>query len=174
MQIKVLGCIRYCKEWLKHVENYTPKLIKRNKEKIKIVFFLKKFQHNVFKSEVYRTLEIFALFPDIDFYIKPHTRDMAFPSNLKVENIHIDTESSSSSLINMADVIFFYGGTSIVLEAISKKKFTVCLDYLDSNKNIYEYFEACNIFRCRDDLCLFLESDIKKKIEKKKFLEKRF
>ena len=129
------------------------------------MFFSKKFQQNVFKSEVYRTLEIFALYPNIEFYIKPHTRGMVFPSKLKAANVHIDIESSSSSLINMADVIFFYGGTSIILEAISKKKLTVCLDYLDSNKNIFELFEACKIFKCRDDLCCFLDSNITKVIK---------
>ena len=121
LQIKVLGSIRYCKEWLNHVENFSPKILNKNNEKVKVVFFLKKFQQNVFKSEVYRTLEIFALYPNIEFYIKPHTRGMVFPSKLKAANVHIDIESSSSSLINMADVIFFYGGTSIYLKQYQKK-----------------------------------------------------
>ena len=103
---------------------------------------MKKFQHNVFKDEVYRTIELFASFPKIDFYIKPHTRGMKFSSQIDAPNINIDYESSSSYLINMADVVFFYGGTSIILEAIAKKKLTVCLDYLDSNLNVYDYFNV--------------------------------
>ena len=39
------------------------------------------------------------------------------------------------------------------------------MDYLDSNKNIFEHFEACKIFKCRDDLCFFLDSNITKEIK---------
>ena len=120
-KIKVLGSIRYCKEWLKHVDIFTNKIVKNKTDKIKIVFFMKKFVHNVFKDEVYRTIELFASFPNIDFYIKPHTRGMIFSSKIKAPNVHIEYDSTSSFLINMADVVFFYGGTSIILEAITKK-----------------------------------------------------
>ena len=159
-KIKVLGSIRYCREWLDHVESFTPKIVKKDTGRIKVVFFMKKFKHNVFKDEVYRTIELFASFPNIDFYIKPHTRGMVLPSKMNAPNVHICNESYSSSLIDIADVIFFYGGTSIILEALAKKKFTVCLDYLDANKNIYDHFNACKVFKCRDDLYLFLDSDI--------------
>ena len=167
-RIRTMGSIRYCKEWLDHVENYTPKLLNNKNDKLKIVFFMKKFEHNVFIDEVYRTLKIFASFPNIEFYIKPHTRGMIFKSKIDAPNIYIDYESSSSYLINMADVIFFYGGTSIILEALTKKKLTVCLDYLDTNINIFDYYNACQILRCRDDLCFFLDSNISNDMEKNK------
>lgn len=167
-KIKVMGSIRYCKEWLDHVESFTPKVIKKSTNKIKVVFFMKKFVHNVFKDEVYRTIKLFASYPNIDFHIKPHTRGMIFSSNVNAPNIHIDYDSSSSYLIDMADVVFFYGGTSIILEAITKKKLTVCLDYLDTNINVYDHFDACQVLKCRDDLCLFLESDILNKIKNSK------
>ena len=168
-KIKVLGSIRYCKEWLTHIENFTTKFLKKKKDNIKIVFFMKKFQHNVFKNEIYRTIKIFTMFPNIDFYIKPHTRGMKFSSKYSAPNIHIDYDSSSSFLINMADVIFFHGGTSIILEALAKKKLIVCLDYLDSNINIYDHYDACQVLRCIDDLCFFLSSDIPNKIKNNKY-----
>lgn len=163
-KLVVLGSIRYCKEWLKHVDKFTKSVVNEKTGKIKVVFFMKKFVHNVFKDEVYRTIELFAAFPKIDFYIKPHTRGMKFSSKINAPNIHIDNESSSSYLINMADVVFFYGGTSIILESIAKKKFTVCLDYLDTNLNVYDHFNACKVLKCRDDLSFFLNSDIPKKL----------
>ena len=165
-RIIVLGSIRYCKEWLNHVEIFTPKIVKKNTGKIKVVFFMKKFAHNVFKEEVYRTLDVFASFPDIDFYIKPHTRGMQFSSKTNAPNIHIVNDSESSSLINMADVIFFFGGTGIILESLAREKLTVCIDYLDSNINAFEYFNACHNLRCRDDLCFFLDSLIAGKTNK--------
>ena len=116
---------------------------------------MKKFTENVFKEEVYRTVQIFKSFTNIDFYIKPHTRGMQFFSKINAENIHIIYDNSSTELINMADVILFYGGTGIILEALSKKKLVACLDYLDCNRNIYEYFNACHNLRCRDDLYYF-------------------
>jgi len=164
----VLGSIRYCQDWLRHVDIFTNKVIKNDEGKIKVVFFMKKFVHNVFKDEVHRTLELFVSFPNIDFYIKPHTRGMIFSSKINAPNIHIDYDSSSSFLINMADVVFFYGGTSIILEALAKKKLTVCLDYLDANINVYDHFGACQTLKCRDDLCFFLDSDILNKIENNK------
>ena len=165
-RVKVLGGIRYCQDWLNHVDIFTPKIEKKNEDKIKVVFFMKKFAHNVFKDEVYRTIKLFASFPKIDFYIKPHTRGMTFSSKVNAPNIHIDYDSSSSSLIDMADVVFFYGGTSIILEALAKKKLTVCIDYLDCNRNLYDYFNACHTLKCRDDLCFFLDSIIAGKVNR--------
>ena len=89
----------------------------------------------------------FSSFPDIDFYIKPHTRGMQYSSKIDAPNIRIVNEESSSFLINMADVIFFHGGTGIILESLAKKKLTACIDYLDSNRNVYEYFNACHTLR---------------------------
>ena len=156
----VLGSIRYCQEWLNHVDIFTPKPEKKNRDKIKAVFFMRKFSYNVFKDEVHRTLDLFSSFPDIDFYIKPHTRGMQYSSKIDAPNIRIVNEESSSFLINMADVIFFHGGTGIMLESLAKKKLTACIDYLDSNRNVYEYFNACHTLRCRDELCFFLDSII--------------
>ena len=163
-RLLVLGSIRYCSEWLKHVDDFNPKLIKKDQDKIKVVFFMKKFAHNVFSEEVYRTLDLFKSYPDIDFYIVPHTRGMSFSLKNSSSNIHIDDHSTSTTLINMADVILFYGGTSIVLEPMVKKKLIACIDYLDCNRNIYEYHNACHVLKCRDDLCFFLDLVLKNKI----------
>ena len=120
-RIAVLGSLRYSSEWIKHIDEFTPRLIKKNNNKKNVVLFMKKFTENVFKEEVYRTVQIFKSFTNIDFYIKPHTRGMQFFSKINAENIHIIYDNSSTELINMADVILFYGGTGIILEALSKK-----------------------------------------------------
>ena len=119
---------------------------------------MKKYSHNVFKEEVQRTIEVFKSFSDIDFYLKPHTRGMKFSSKIKSDNIHITNNETSSELINIADAVLFYGGTSIILEALAKEKIVACIDYLDCNRNIFEYFNSCHNLRCRDDLCFFLNS----------------
>jgi hypothetical protein len=157
-RLLVLGSIRFCPEWLTHVNKFTPINKNNNLSKKKVVLFMKKFSHNVFKEEVYRTLEIFKSFSDIDFYVKPHTRGMKFFSKIQSDNIHINYDETSSELINIADAVLFYGGTSIILEALAKEKIVACIDYLDCNRNIFEYFNSCHNLRCRDDLCFFLNS----------------
>jgi hypothetical protein len=79
-------------------------------------------------------------------------------------NIHINNHSTSTTLINMADVILFYGGTSIVIEPMVKKKLIACIDYLDCNRNVFEYHNVCHVLKCRDDLCFFLDLVLKNKI----------
>ncbi len=157
-RLLVLGSIRYCPEWLTHVNKFTPIHKKNNSTKKKVVLFMKKYSHNVFKEEVQRTIEVFKSFSDIDFYLKPHTRGMKFSSKIKSDNIHITNNETSSELINIADAVLFYGGTSIILEALAKEKIVACIDYLDCNRNIFEYFNSCHNLRCRDDLCFFLNS----------------
>ena len=121
-RLLVLGSLRYSPDWIKHIDDFTPQLKKKNTNKKSVVFFMKKFTENVFKDEVHRTIEVFKSFPEIDFYIKPHTRGMQFFSKISADNVHISYDHTSSELINMADVILFYGGTGIILEALSKKK----------------------------------------------------
>ena len=75
----------------------------------------------------------------------------------KKNNVSMESETSSE-LINIADAVLFYGGTSIILEALAKEKIVACIDYLDCNRNIFEYFKSCHNLRCRDDLCFFLNS----------------
>lgn len=164
-KVKVLGSLRYCPEWLEHIDKFSPEVVKK-RDKIKAVFFMKKFAHNVFIEEVYRTIKVFSSYPDIDFYIVPHSRGMKFSMKNKAPNIFINENLTSSALINLADVIFFYGGTSIVIEPIVKKKMLVCIDYLDSNINIFTYYKACHVLKCRDDLYFFLDSIIQKKAKK--------
>ena len=163
-KIKVLGSLRYSPEWLEHVDKFSPKIIKK-KERMKAVFFMKKFVHNVFVDEVLRTFEVFASYPDIDFYIVPHTRGMKFSIKKNYSNIYVNKDLSSTSLIKMADVVFFYGGTSIVLEPLVRKKLVACIDYLDCNVNLFDKYKACHVLRCRDDLYFFLNSMMENKAE---------
>ena len=83
---------------------------------------------------------------------------MNFSTKSNANNIHIVNDQTSSYLIDMCDVVLFYGGTSIILEAIAKKKLIACVDYLDANINVFDYFKACHSLRCRDDLSIFLDS----------------
>ena len=163
-KLKVLGSLRYSPEWLEHVDKFSHSIIDK-KNRIKAVFFMKKFVHNVFVDEVLRTFEIFASYPNIDFYIVPHTRGMKFSMKKNYSNIYINQNLSSASLIKMADVIFFYGGTSIVIEPLVRKKLLACIDYLDCNVNIFDKYKACHVLRCRDDLYYFLDTFMENKAE---------
>ena len=51
-RIAVLGSLRYSSEWIKHIDEFTPRLIKKNNNKKNVVLFMKKFTENVFKEEV--------------------------------------------------------------------------------------------------------------------------
>ena len=39
-RIAVLGSLRYSSEWIKHIDEFTPRLIKKNNNKKKTLFFL--------------------------------------------------------------------------------------------------------------------------------------
>ena len=54
----------------------------------------------------------------------------------------------------MADVICSMEEQVLFLKPF-QKKLVACLDYLDCNRNIYEYFNACHNLRCRDDFIIF-------------------
>lgn len=151
----VLGSLRYSHEWLDHIDAYSNPVLAKDSRRPMVVFFMKKFIHNVFVDEVFRTIQVFAEHPEIDFYIKPHTRGQTARGiglTKQYDNIYIAEDESSSSLIRRSDLILFYGGTSIILEALMRGKSVACIDYLDCNRNIYDYYAACSILRSRDDL----------------------
>ena len=152
---RVLGSLRYSDEWLRQMDVYAKPFLAKNSKRPMVSFFMKKFQHNVFVDEVFRTIQIFAAHSEIDFYIKPHTRGQTARGiglTKQYDNIYIAEDESSTSLIHRSDLILFYGGTSIILEALARGKVVACIDYLDCNRNIYEFYEACSILKSRDDL----------------------
>lgn len=152
---RVLGSLRYSDEWLEHIDVYASPFLAKDSRRPMVVFFMKKFIHNVFVDEVFRTIQVFAEHPEIDFYIKPHTRGQTARGiglTKQYDNIYIAEDESSSSLIRRSDLILFYGATSIILEALVRGKSVACIDYLDCNRNIYDYYEACSILKSRDHL----------------------
>lgn len=152
---RVLGSLRYSDEWLRQMDVYAKPFLAKNSRRPMVSFFMKKFKHNVFLDEVFRTIQIFAEHSEIDFYIKPHTRGQTARGiglTKQYDNIYIAEDESSTSLIHRSDLILFYGGTSIILEALARGKVVACIDYLDCNRNVYEFYEVCSILKSRDDL----------------------
>jgi hypothetical protein len=166
---RILGSIRYAPEWLKHTERFSRPVDGDTEKRKTVVFFTKKQEHNVWMDEFWRTLTFLGEFPEIRVLVKPHTRGMKLSRRRGrlPGNVRIVDDAASGALIDAADAILFYGGTSIVLEALMKGKVVACVDYLDANRNVYEYLGACHVTRCRDELKQFLEAVVKQEAEPK-------
>jgi hypothetical protein len=149
-KVEILGSIRYCPEWIAIRERlYAP--YQRISEKVKLVFFLSRPETNTFWDEVLRTIDFIAQFPGLEIVVKPHTRDFTFQAEESGKNVEFERDTPSSALIDWADVVMVWG-SSIALEAFVKRKKVLVLDYVNGNRNIYEYLNAGWVLRCRDDL----------------------
>lgn len=152
---KALGSIRYSPNWLKKRESYV-KPYSNDTEKIKTVFFLSHPVSNVNWGEVERIYEFFVNYPQYYVVVKHHTRDKAIQDQARFQHLKFVDDINSSSLINWADVVFFWN-TSVAIEGYIKNKKMVCLSYVSCNKNLYELFDAGIVVKCRDDLHEFLQ-----------------
>jgi len=163
--IKILGSPRYNEEWLKILSGLTPDYNNENaKDKLKIVFFLRKPDNPVFWDEVERTIDIIAQFKEIYLVVKTHTGGVDRGSSdifnkkhpgLDKSKIHslkfVYDEIHSGSLIKWADVILDLG-TSVVFEAIRIGKPVLALDYLHPNISTSGHYLKSTVLHCRDDL----------------------
>lgn len=151
-----LGSLRYCSEWLaiREQEHLYAELPAADDHITTIVLFLSDPATNAFWDEVLRTIRFIASVKGYRLIIKPHTRH-APPHLPSAKRIVVDTTSSSSALIDQAEIVLFWG-SSVALEGYIKGKFMACLDYLNGNLSVYRIFNAGFIMQHRDDLHLLL------------------
>ena len=150
-----LGSIRFCKDWLEVRSQYIPPPPAVPREApLRIAVLLSRALSNLNTSELTASLGILAQFPEVSVVVKGHTRDVSFPADAWDEfgqNISVNNEWSSSTLLDWADLVIFWG-SSMALEGYVKGKTMICLDYMASNKNLYATYSAGHVASCRDDL----------------------
>lgn len=157
-KLKVLGSPRYCDEWLAKVaELMPPSPLARSDSRLKVVLFLRKSNFSTFWEEVGEVVRIVAGFPGVELVIKPHTRggwqqSLTKSASLRrLSNVSVAGSMHSIHLMNWADVIIDLA-TSVVFEAVRKKKPVLAADYLHAGRSaLAEYLPETEL-RCRDDV----------------------
>jgi len=134
-----LPSLRYSSRW---IEN-----LKKNREifstsddkayKLKIVFMLTHVDYNVWKEELFRTIQMLLLNSKIYLVVKVHPRSIKEKNKfLKLQSNNfqvVANDVSSSSLIDWSNVVMTIS-SGIVMEAIIKRKTIFYMKYLHCNQ----------------------------------------
>lgn len=144
-KIFVLGSARYSNAWMDQNQRIIPKMIEptaKMKKRLKIVFLPSKPQCQVDLDRLNATCAILANIENIEVMIKPHTRaggeKYLFVGNNLPDASHILT----AELCEWADVILVVG-SSVITEALMRKKPALYLKYLHENTTLFEELGAC-------------------------------
>ena len=157
--IAVLGSPRYCDEWLDKLSKLPSSLpITRSDNRLKIVMFLRKSNFTTFWEEVGEVIGMIAAFSEVELVIKPHTRGgwrQPLTKSLslrRLPNVSVASDDTHSiHLMNWADVIIDLA-TSVVFEAVKRKKPVLAADYLHAGQSALAYFMPEAELKCRDDV----------------------
>jgi hypothetical protein len=157
--IAVLGSPRYCEEWLKILSGLMPPSpLIRSESRLKVVMFLRKANFTTFWEEVGEVVHMIAEFPGVELIIKPHTRSgwkqsLTKDSSIKqLCNVRVaGDEVHSVHLMDWSDVIIDLA-TSVVFEAVRKRKPVLAADYLIASCSTVAYYMPETELKCRDDV----------------------
>jgi hypothetical protein len=145
-----VGNTRFDKEW---VLNYQEKLLKSNKKLspyggTKIVFMMSKMEYGLDSVEVFKVINHIAGRDNTKIVLKPHTRGMSLGkyANLMNENVIIADDVPSSEIINWSDIVVFTG-SSIIFEAMIKRKRVLFLAALQKYQTIFDKLPPLCIFK---------------------------
>ena len=176
-RIKILGSPRYSDEWLeiisKYIKTYTTK---NDKNKLKIVLFLRNINYPIFWDEVVRTIKLILQFPNVYLIVKHHPRNSEAKSLTRKliklypeikDNINLNLEFiyhavSSDSVIKWSDIIIDVG-TSVTWEPVKKGKPVLMLEYTYANYGTVSYYIKSSEMKSRDDLYNTIEKFTKNK-----------
>jgi hypothetical protein len=144
-KIFVLGSARYSDEWLLQNNKIIPRRIApkgNSKNRLKVVFLPSKPQVQVDLKRLKITCDTLAGMENIDIMVKPHTRaggeKYLFDGNNLPDASHILT----AELCEWADVSLVVG-SSVITEALMRKKPALYLKYLHENTTLFEELGAC-------------------------------
>ena len=151
-KIFILGSARYCDEWLTKNNEILPRkmaLQDFNTGKLKVVLMTTRPHYRVAVDRMLQTFEVLSKIDGIEVVVKPHTRtgkEAHIYENLPLSNV---SDVSSIELCEWADVVLVIA-SSIIIEALIRKKPALYLKYLHENITEYEEFGACWIIH--DDI----------------------
>lgn len=154
-EVLTIGNTRFDSRWvLEFQERYID-----SSEKIlpyagtKIAFMMSKMEYGLEADAVIKLVNEVAARNRTKIVLKPHTRGMTldeFDGQLDGRVVVAD-KIASSEIINWADIIFFTG-SSIVFEAIVKKKKVLYLAALQRYKTVFDELPSITKFKQGDDL----------------------
>jgi len=153
-KIFVLGSTRYCDEWMAQYKRILPRKIKSNDNnagRLKVVFMTTRPHYRIYVERMLKTLDILGNIDGIEVVVKPHTRtgrEAKMYEDLPLTNV---ADISSVELSEWADVMLVVG-SSIIIEALTRRKPALYLKYLHENTTEYEEFGACWIINDEDEL----------------------
>tara|TARA_B100000900_G_C20578884_1_gene716588 strand:+ start:918 stop:2102 length:1185 start_codon:yes stop_codon:yes gene_type:complete len=138
--IEIIGSLRYSKNWLKILDDYSPdSKIVSNKRKNIVVLMSPVHVTSDWKTMI-NTLTKIIKCEDTDVKILPHIRDMINmkpPIELKD---NWDKKSYLDFSVKNSDIVVFWGSSGI-FEAVARNKKIFFLSYLDLNKNNYFWMD---------------------------------
>ena len=163
-KVKYFGAARYSKSWINKIKFVMNFKSYKNSKKLKLGFFKKYHGSESLKLEDL----INKLKNNNNFEIKTREKPRDVRP-LKCASFNLD-KSTSSELIEWSDIIITSRPTSVLIEAISKKKVIIFLEYLnkDITKSLIYNYSFIKKIRSENELFNFLL-----KINKNDFLNRK-
>ena len=153
-KIFVLGCARYSNEWLEQNTKIIPRRIETTadgKNRLKVVFLPSKPQAHADLGRLSTTCSLLGDLKNIDVMIKPHTRAGGEKHLFKGNNPPDASHILTAELCEWADVSLVVG-SSVITEALMRKKPALYLKYLHANTTLFEELGACWTINNEDEL----------------------
>jgi hypothetical protein len=144
-KIVVLGSARYSDEWLVQNKKIIPRRIQtaaNRQNKLKVVFMPSKPQYHADLSRLSATCNLLAGMKHMDVMIKPHTRTGGEKHLFEANSLSDASSVLTAELCEWADVALVVG-SSVITEALMRKKPALYLKYLHANTTLFEELGAC-------------------------------
>ena len=151
-KIKIVGSLRFSKEWLSLKESLEfDKIISfKNQKKIRLLILLPNPEDNCYMEEIFRMIKYLASYKKISLVVQYRINKIKVSIDLKSIKWVTD-EYSTSSLINWSNVVIHFG-TTMQFECFQKQKIVIYPKYVSMNTLICEDYKVGEILENRDDL----------------------
>ena len=150
----VLGCARYCSEWLEQNNKIVPRVFdnsSQDPQRLKVVLMASKPQARMHLDRMADTLGMLADLDDIEVMIKPHTRAAGSIQVFDDMDLPDVSHVLTAELCEWADVLLVVG-SSVVTEGLMQGKAALYLKYLHGNTTLFEELGACWIIHDENEL----------------------
>ena len=153
-RIVVLGSARYCCQWLAQNRTIIPRNIEiksHDPQKLKVVFMPSKPQCLANVKRLRATCSLLAEMEGIEVMIKPHTRTGGERHLFAANRLRDASSILTAELCEWADVALVVG-SSVITEALMRKKTVLYLKYLHNNTTLFEELGACRTLHDEEEL----------------------
>jgi hypothetical protein len=153
-RIAVLGSARYCDQWLAQNKTIIPRNIGKtghDPHKLKVVFMPSKPQCLANVKRLRATCTLLAEMEGIEVMIKPHTRTGGERHLFAANKLRDASSILTAELCEWADVAIVVG-SSVITEALMRKKTVLYLKYLHNNTTLFEELGACRTMHDEEEL----------------------